>query len=177
MFFSKIILKIISFLNRLIFIIFLRVINVSSMFDLHIKTIIFIAFIFCIRFISCFFFNSCHQFHFFIWFLFRRNVDLAQKKCWDRDRRLFNRYFCSNVFFNRVFRFLDHSFQLFDHFFQFHYLFFETFIYCFRHARAFVSRCVFHHVEKFYHYYLWYNFRQILFFWFIKFFYLAHFHV
>ena len=51
LFFSKIILKIISFLNFLIFTIFLHAINVFSMFDLCIKTIISAAFIFCTRFI------------------------------------------------------------------------------------------------------------------------------
>ena len=51
LFSSKIILKIINFLNFLIFTIFLRAVSVSLMFDLHIKTIIFVAFIFCLYFI------------------------------------------------------------------------------------------------------------------------------
>ena len=53
---SKIILKIINFFNFfnfLIFIIFLRAVSVSSIFDLHVKTIISVALIFCTRFISC----------------------------------------------------------------------------------------------------------------------------
>ena len=54
LFFSKIILKIINFLNFLISTIFLRAINVFSMFDLCIKIIIFVAFILCIYFIFCF---------------------------------------------------------------------------------------------------------------------------
>ena len=52
---SKITLKIINFLNFLTPTIFLRAINVSSMFDSHVKTIISAALILCIRFISCFF--------------------------------------------------------------------------------------------------------------------------
>ena len=55
LFFSEIILKIISFLNFLIFTIFLRAVNVFSMFNSRIKIIIFVALIFCIRFISYFF--------------------------------------------------------------------------------------------------------------------------
>ena len=51
---SKITLKIINLLNFLIFTIFLRAVNVFSMFNLHVKTIISAALIFCIRFISCF---------------------------------------------------------------------------------------------------------------------------
>ena len=51
---SKIILKIINFLNLLIFTIFLRAISVSSMFDSHIKAIMFAALIFCTRFIFWF---------------------------------------------------------------------------------------------------------------------------
>ena len=50
----KIILKIINFLNLLIFTIFLRAISVFSMFNLRIRMIIFVAFIFCIRFIFYF---------------------------------------------------------------------------------------------------------------------------
>ena len=50
--FSKITLKIINLLNLLIFTIFLRAINVFSMFNLYIRTIIFAAFIFCTHFIS-----------------------------------------------------------------------------------------------------------------------------
>ena len=53
LFSSKIILKIINFLNLLIFTIFLRAISVFSMFDSRIKMIIFVALIFCIRFILC----------------------------------------------------------------------------------------------------------------------------
>ena len=49
---SKTILKFINSLNLLIFTIFLRAINVFSMFDLCVKTIISAAFIFCIHFIS-----------------------------------------------------------------------------------------------------------------------------
>ena len=54
LFSSKIILKIINFLNFLIFMIFLHIVTVFLMFDLHIKTIISVAFIFYIRFIFCF---------------------------------------------------------------------------------------------------------------------------
>ena len=53
--FSKIILKIINFLNLLIFTIFLRAVSVFSIFNLHVKMIISVALIFCIRFIFCFF--------------------------------------------------------------------------------------------------------------------------
>ena len=113
----KIFLKIINFLNFLISTIFFRAINVFLMFNLHIRIIIFIAFIFCICFIFCFFFNLCYQFHFFIWFSFRKDVDFTQEKRRNRNFRLFNDYFCSNIFFDRVFRLFDHSFQLFDHFF------------------------------------------------------------
>ena len=51
--FSKIILKIINFLNLLIFTIFLRAVSVSSIFDLYVRTIISAVFIFCICFIFC----------------------------------------------------------------------------------------------------------------------------
>ena len=52
--FSKIILKIINFLNFLTSTIFLRAINVFLMFNLHVKAILSVAFIFCTRFIFCF---------------------------------------------------------------------------------------------------------------------------
>ena len=52
--FSEIVLKIINFLNLLIFIVFSRAVSVFSMFDLYIKIIISIALIFCICFIFYF---------------------------------------------------------------------------------------------------------------------------
>ena len=162
--FLKIILKIINFLNFLIFTIFLRAVNVFLIFNSCVKTIISVILIFCIRFIFCFFFNLCHQFYFSAWFLFRRNVDLTQKKRWNRNRRLSDRYFRSNIFFNRVFRLLGHFFKFSDHLLQLRYLIFKTFIHCFYHIRAIVTRRVFYYIEKSYHYCSWYYFWQTLFF-------------
>ena len=88
LFFSKIILKIINFLNLLIFIIFLRVVNVSSMFNSHIKTIISVVFIFCIHFISCSFLIYVINFISLFNFCFekalisrRKNVKIAIVDC------------------------------------------------------------------------------------------------
>ena len=88
LFSSKIILKIINFLNLLIFTIFLHAVNVFSMFNLRIKTIIFTALIFCIRFISCFFliyvinFIFLSNFHFKkVLILCKENVEIATVDC------------------------------------------------------------------------------------------------
>ena len=88
LFFSKIILKIINLLNFLIFTIFLRAVSVFSMFNSHIKTIIFVAFIFCIRFISCFFliyvinFIFLFNLHFEKTLIFRKkNIEIAIVNC------------------------------------------------------------------------------------------------
>ena len=53
--FSKIILKIINFLNLLTSTIFFRIDNVFIVFDFRVNAIIFAAFIFCILFIFLFF--------------------------------------------------------------------------------------------------------------------------
>ena len=78
--FSKIILKIINFLNFLIFTIFLRAVSVFSMFNSYIKTIIFVAFIFCIRFIFCFFLIYVINFIFLFDFCFERTLISRRKK-------------------------------------------------------------------------------------------------
>ena len=78
LFFSKIILKIISFLNLLIFTIFLRAVNVLSMFDLRIRTIIFAALIFCIYFI--FYFSLIHVINFISLLDFRFDKMLISRK-------------------------------------------------------------------------------------------------
>ena len=77
---SKIILKIINFLNFLIFTIFLRAVNVFSIFDSRVKTIIFVAFIFCIRFISYFFLIYVINFIFLLDFRFERTLISRKKK-------------------------------------------------------------------------------------------------
>ena len=79
LFSSKITLKIINFLNLLIFTIFLRVINVFSMFDLYIRTIIFVAFIFCIHFISCSSLIHVINFIFLLDFRFEKTLILSKK--------------------------------------------------------------------------------------------------
>ena len=85
---SKIILKIINFLNFLISTIFLRAVNVFLMFDLHVRAIIFVALIFCIRFISCF--SLIHVINFISLFNLRfekalisrrKNVEIAFFDC------------------------------------------------------------------------------------------------
>ena len=55
LFFSKITLKIINFLNFLTSTIFLRAVSVFSVFDSRVRAIISAALIFCTRFIFCFF--------------------------------------------------------------------------------------------------------------------------
>ena len=72
--FLKIILKIINFLNFLTLTIFLRAVNVFSMFDLCVKTIISVAFILCIYFISCFFLIYVISFIFLFNFYFERTL-------------------------------------------------------------------------------------------------------
>ena len=79
LFFSKITLKIISFLNFLNFIIFLRAVNVSLMFDSRVRTIIFVSFIFCIHFIFCFFLIYVINFIFLFDFRFKRTLILRKK--------------------------------------------------------------------------------------------------
>ena len=80
--FSKIILKIINFLNFLIFTIFLRAINVFLMFDLRVKTIISVVFIFysflihIINFI--FLLNFCFE---KALILRKKNVEIAIVDC------------------------------------------------------------------------------------------------
>ena len=79
LFSSKIILKIINFLNFLISIIFLRAISVFSMFDFRVKAITFVAFIFCTCFISCFFLIQVINFIFLLNFRFERTL-ISRKK-------------------------------------------------------------------------------------------------
>ena len=88
LFFSKIILKIINLLNFLTFTIFLRAINIFLIFDLHVRTIIFIALIFCIRFI--FYFSLIYVINFIFLFNFcfertlisrKENVEIAIVDC------------------------------------------------------------------------------------------------
>ena len=76
---SKIILKIINFLNLLTSTIFLRTVNVFSMFNLHVKAIISIAFIFYIYFISCFFLIYIINFISLFDFRFKRTL-ISRKK-------------------------------------------------------------------------------------------------
>ena len=77
--FSKIILKIINFLNFLILTIFLRAVNVSSMFDLRVKVIIFAAFIFCNRFIVYSFLIHVINFIFLLDFHFKKTLISRRK--------------------------------------------------------------------------------------------------
>ena len=77
--FSKIILKIINLLNLLIFTIFLRAVNVFSMFDSCVKAIISVAFIFCIRFIFYFSLIYVINFIFLLDFHFKRAL-ISRKK-------------------------------------------------------------------------------------------------
>ena len=79
LFSSKIILKIINFLNFFIFTIFLRAISVFLMFDLHIKTIISAALIFCTRFISYSFLIHVINFIFLLDFRFEKTLILRKK--------------------------------------------------------------------------------------------------
>ena len=79
LFFSKIILKIINLLNFLIFTIFLRAVNVFSMFDSRIRMIISVALIFCTRFIFCFFLIHVINFIFLLDFHFERILILRRK--------------------------------------------------------------------------------------------------
>ena len=81
---SKIILKIINLLNFLISTIFLRAVNMFLIFNLHVKTIIFAAFIFYIYFIFYFFliyiinFTSLFDFRFEETSISRKkNVEIA----------------------------------------------------------------------------------------------------
>ena len=76
---SKITLKIISFLNFLIFTIFLHAVSVLSMFHIFIKTIIFAALIFCIRFISYSFLIHVIIFIFVFNFRFEEALILRRK--------------------------------------------------------------------------------------------------
>ena len=77
--FSKILLKIINFLNFLTITIFLRAINVFSIFDLCIRTIISAAFIFCIRFIFCFSLIYIFNFIFLFNLCFEKTLILRKK--------------------------------------------------------------------------------------------------
>ena len=79
LFFSKIILKIINFLNFLTSTIFLRAINVFSMFDSRVKIIIFAAFILCIYFIFCFFLIHVISFIFLLNLRFEK-TSISRKK-------------------------------------------------------------------------------------------------
>ena len=86
--FSKIILKIISFLNFLTLMIFLRAISVFLIFNLHVKIIIFVALILCTHFISCFSLIYVINLIFLLNFSFektlisrKRNVEIAIFDC------------------------------------------------------------------------------------------------
>ena len=78
LFSSKITLKIINFLSFLIFTIFLRAVNVLSMFDSRVKMIIFVTFIFCIYFIFCF--SLIYVINFIFLFNFRFEKTLISRK-------------------------------------------------------------------------------------------------
>ena len=127
--FSKIISKIINLLNFLILMIFLRTINVFSIFDLCIRTIISAAFIFCICFISCFSLIYIIDFIFLLNLSFERmlisrkkNIEIAIVDCLII---IFAQVFFSIVFF--VFSIT---------FFNFLIIFFNLIIYFSKHLLA-----------------------------------------
>ena len=132
--FSKIILKIINFLNFLIFTIFLRAINVFSMFNLHVKTIISVAFIFCIHFI--FYFSLIHVINFIFLLNLRfekalisrkKNAEIAIADCLIV---IFVQMFFSIVFFvfsTTLFNFLIIFFNLVIYFLKYSFIIFVTF--------------------------------------------------
>ena len=80
LFSSEIIPKIINFLNFLIFKIFLHAVNVFSIFDLHVKMIIPVIFIFCTRFISCSSLIYIINFISLLDFRFKRTLILRRRK-------------------------------------------------------------------------------------------------
>ena len=94
---SKTILKIINLLNFLISTIFLRAVNVFSMFDSRIKTIIFATLIFCICFI--FYFFLIHVISFISLFNFRfEEASVSRKK--DVEIATFD---CLTIIFIQIF--------------------------------------------------------------------------
>ena len=117
-------------------------------FDLRVKAIISAALIFCIRFIFYLFLIYVINFIFLFDFCFKealilrkKNIEIAIVDCLIVS---FVQIFFSIVSF--VFSII--FFQFFNHFLQSRHLFFKTFIHCFRYARAFMTRCMFHHIAK-----------------------------
>ena len=126
-------MKIINFLNLLIFIIFLRAINVLLMFNLYVKAIIFVAFIFCTRFISCSFlihimkFISLFDLRFEKTLISRRkNVEIAIVDCLIVIFAQIFSSIVSFVFSIILFNFLIISFNLIICFLKYSFIIFVT---------------------------------------------------
>ena len=126
------ILKIINFLNLLISTIFLRAINVFSIFDLRIRIIISIALIFCIRFISCFL--LIYVINFISLFDFRFKEELISRK----ENVEIATFVCLMIIFVQVFSSIV-SFVFSIIFFNFLIIFFSFVIFRNNHS-FFLSR-------------------------------------